>query len=60
MLTSTLKVLVKNSDKESFYGKKKIVINILIAFFHFIKVVLKFFLIELLINTLRALISISL
>ena len=31
MLTNVLRVLVKNSFKESFYGKKKI--NVLTAFF---------------------------
>ena len=36
MLTSVLKVLIKNSVKESFYGKKK-AINILIIFFIFYK-----------------------
>ena len=34
MLTSALRVLVKNPVKESFYGKKKKkTINVLIAFF---------------------------
>ena len=36
MLTSVLKLLVKNSFKESFDGKrKKKTINVLAAFFHF-------------------------
>ena len=36
MLTSALRVLIKNPVKESFYGKKKKkTINILTAFFHF-------------------------
>ena len=33
MLTSALRVLVKNPVKESFYGKKKKTINVLTAFF---------------------------
>ena len=33
MLTSTLRALVKNPVKESFYGKRKNAINVLIAFF---------------------------
>lgn len=33
MLTIVLKVLVKNPVKESFYGKKKKKINVLIVFF---------------------------
>ena len=33
MLTSALKVLVKNPVKENFYGKKKKVINVMTAFF---------------------------
>ena len=33
MLTSALRALVKNPVKESFYGKRKKIINILTAFF---------------------------
>ena len=33
MLTSALRVLVKNPIKKSFYGKRKKIINVLIAFF---------------------------
>ena len=33
MLTSALMALVKNSVKESFYGKKIIIINVLTVFF---------------------------
>ena len=33
MLISTLRALVKNPVKESFYGKRKKIINILTAFF---------------------------
>ena len=33
MLSSALRVLIKNPVKEIFYGKKKKTINILIAFF---------------------------
>ena len=33
MLTSDLRALVKNSVKKSFYGKKKIAINILTTFY---------------------------
>ena len=37
MLISVLRVLVKNPVKESFYGKRKKIINILTAFFIFHK-----------------------
>ena len=52
MLTSALRALVKNSVKESFYGKrkkKKKTINILTAFFIFHKSGIKIFL-KLIIN----------
>ena len=42
MLTNALRAIVNNSFKESFYGKrKKKVINVLIVFSFFIKVVSK-------------------
>ena len=42
MLTDALKVIVNNPFKENFYGKrKKKVINVLIVFSFFIKVVSK-------------------
>ena len=43
MLTNTLRVLVNNSFKENFYGKKK-TINILTVFFIFYKNGVKTFL----------------
>ena len=33
MLTSALRTLVKNPVKESFYGKRKKIINVVTAFF---------------------------
>ena len=44
MLTNVLKVLINNSFKESFYGKRKEKINILTAFFIFYKNCVKTFL----------------
>ena len=44
MLTDTLRAIVNNSFKESFYGKIKKVINILIIFFIFHKSGVKTFL----------------
>ena len=41
MLTSALRVLVKNPVKESFYGKKKKTINFLTVFSFPIKIILK-------------------
>ena len=37
MLTNAFRALVKNPVKESFYGKRKKAINVLIAFFIFHK-----------------------
>ena len=61
MLIRTLKALVKNSIKKSLYGKrrKKKAINVLIAFFISIKVMLTFSLTEFLTSVLRTLISIT-
>ena len=44
MLTNALRALVNNPSKESFYGKKKKVINVLIAFFISHKIDVKTFL----------------
>ena len=44
MLTIIFKALVKNLIKENFYEKKKLVINILIAFYIFHKSDIKIFL----------------
>ena len=44
MLTNTLRALIKNPVKESFYGKKKKTINILTVFFIFHKSDVKIFL----------------
>ena len=44
MLTSALRVLVKNPVKKSFYGKRKETINVLIVFFIYHKSDVKIFL----------------
>ena len=36
MLTSALRTLVNNLVKESFYEKRKKIINVLTTFFHFL------------------------
>ena len=59
MLTSALRVLVKNPIKKSFYGKRKKIINVLIAFFISHKSDIKTFFIGFLTSVLRALVSIS-
>ena len=56
---SALRTLVKNTIKESFYGKKKKAINFLTNFFISYKSDSKLSLIEFLISTLKALINIS-
>ena len=44
MLMSAIRALVKNSNKENFYGKRKKIINVLTTFFIFHKSDVKTFL----------------
>ena len=60
MLTSALRILVKNPDKENFDGKRKKKLMFWQLFSFPIKVMLKLSLIGFLINTLRALVNIFL
>ena len=58
MLTSILRILVKNPIKENFYKKKKITINVLTVFFIFKKNDFKIFLKWILYQCLEGLVSI--